>query len=55
MDWNFVFRIGDYVFSELYFTLLHTNCRNFNIVTFYVNWDFVISTWNFELPVIVTV
>ena len=54
LDWNFVFKIGGYVFPELYFTLLHTSCRNFNIVTFYMSWDFVISTWNFELPVTVT-
>ena len=53
MDWSFVFKIGDSVFPELYFTLLHANCRSFNIVTFYMNWDFVISTWNFELPGIV--
>ena len=30
LDW-------DCVFTELFFTLLHTNCTNFNIVTFYVN------------------
>ena len=47
LDW-------DYVFPELFFTSLHTNCRSYNLVAFYVNWDFVIPTWNFELSVLVT-
>ena len=42
LDW-------DYVFPDLHFTLLHKNFRSYNIVTFYVNWGFVVPTWNFEL------
>ena len=47
LGWSFVFSIGNYAFPEHYFTLLHTHLANYDIFTFYVNWDFVVS--NLEL------
>ena len=54
-DWSpLCSRLGTMCSQSLSFTLLHTNFRNYSIVTLYVNWDFVIPTWNFELPALVT-
>ena len=44
----------NYVFSEIYVTLMHADYVNFGNSIAFLHWDFEIPTWNFELSVDVT-